>query len=258
MLTTPFPAVEVEPGGTASFAITLDTTESRRVDLAVDGAPAGWKVSFRGGGSVIDGVFVDAAKSPDVTLSVEIPDSATSGSNRLTVTATSGDLKESLAVDVKVAEQAAGSVTMTTDFDSLQGSSDQTFSFNLTLKNDTPTEAVFGLQVQGPTGWDVKAVPSGEQQATTVSVAAGATATIAVTATPATDAGAQTYPIKVTATSGNKTASSDLSVVIAGDVQARAEHAQPGAVDQRHGRLGQAAPPSPSITAAPRRSRTSR
>ena len=67
VVTTPFPAVRVEPGGTASFALTINTDVDRRVDLSVAGAPEGWKATFRGGGSIIDSVFVAANKSPDVS-----------------------------------------------------------------------------------------------------------------------------------------------------------------------------------------------
>jgi uncharacterized repeat protein (TIGR01451 family) len=105
---------------------------------------------------------------------------------------------------------------MTTDFKDLQGSSDQTFDFNLTLKNDTPADIVFGLTAEGPSGWTVKAEPTTEAQATTVSVGAGASATIKVTADPPDDAAAQAYPIKVTASGGGKSATTDLNVGITG------------------------------------------
>jgi uncharacterized repeat protein (TIGR01451 family) len=216
VVTTPFPAVRVEPGGTASFALTIDTDVDRRVDLAVEGAPEGWKASFRGGGAIIDSVFVDASKSPDVTLEVDVPDGQASGKTRLTIRATSGTLRESLPVDVSINEQAAGDVTLTTDFAELSGASDQTFDFSLTLKNDTPGDIVFALSAEGPSGWTVKAEPTSEAQATTVTVAAGASSTIKVTADPADDAAAQAYPIKVTATGGGKTATADLSVGITG------------------------------------------
>jgi uncharacterized repeat protein (TIGR01451 family) len=216
VVTTPFPAVRVEPGGTASFTLTINTDVDRRVDLSVAGAPEGWKATFRGGGSIIDSVFVDADKSPDVTLEVDVPDGQASGKTRLTVRASSGTLNEVLPVDVTINEQAAGDVTLTTDFAELKGSSDQTFDFNLTLKNDTPGEIVFGFTTEGPDGWTVKAEPTSEAQATTVTVAAGASSTIKVTATPATDAAAQSYPIKVTASGGGKTATADLNVGITG------------------------------------------
>jgi len=215
-LSTPFPAVRVEPGGTASFDLTIDTTTDRRVDLAIDGVPSGWTASFRGGGAVIDGAFVKASASPEITLDVDVPEGTAGGNNRLTIRATSGDLRESLAVDVRVTEQAAGDITLTTDNPEVEGSSDETFTFNLDLKNDTPGDIVFRFDVEAPTDWDVTATPSGESQATTVNVAAGASQVVNVSANPPDETAAQTYPIKVTATGDGKTATADLSVIITG------------------------------------------
>ena len=215
-LSTPFPAVRVEPGGTASFDLTIDTTTDRRVDLAIDGVPSGWTAQFRGGGAVIDGAFVKASSSPEITLDVDVPEGTAGGNNRLTIRATSGDLRESLAVDVRVTEQAAGDVTLTTDNAEVEGSSDETFTFNLDLKNDTPADIVFRFDVEAPTDWDVTATPSGESQATTVNVAAGSSQTVNVSANPPDEAAAQAYAIKVTATGDGKTAAADLSVIITG------------------------------------------
>jgi uncharacterized membrane protein len=75
---------------------------------------------------------------------------------------------------------------------------------------------VFRFAGEGPSGWEVTATPTGESQATSVNVAAGSTQNVNVSINPADDAAAQQYPIKVTATGGDKTAVADLSVVITG------------------------------------------
>lgn len=215
-MSTPFPAVRVEPGGTASFDLTIDTTVDRRVDLAIDGVPSGWTATFRGGGSVIDGAFVRASASPEITLDVDVPEGTAGGNNRLTIRATSGDLRETLAVDVRVAEQAAGDITLTTDNPEVEGSTDETFTFNLDLKNDTPADIVFRFAGTGPTGWEVTATPSGESQASSVNVPAGGSQVVNVSIDPPDDAAAEVYPIQVTATGDDKTATADLSVRITG------------------------------------------
>jgi uncharacterized membrane protein len=217
-VSTPFPAVRVEPGGTASFELTIDVTTDRRVDLAIDGVPSGWTATFRGGGAVIDSAFVKASSSPEITLDVEVPEGTAGGSNRLTVQASSNDLRETLAVDVRVAEQAAGDITLTTDNPEVEGSSDETFTFSLELQNDTPGDIVFRFAGTGPTGWDVTATPSGESQASSVNVPAGGTQAVNVSIDPPDDVAAapDPYPIQVTATGGDKSVTSDLSVRITG------------------------------------------
>ena len=215
-VTTQYPAVVVEPGGSATFALTVDVSAARRVDLSVDGVPSGWNARFRGGGLEIDGVYATPGKPPAVSLDVDVPDGATSGTTTLTVKAASGSLTDTMQVTLRIAQSAGGTVAFQTDYPELRGASDSTFTFNLTLKNDTAGEIAFGLAANGPDGWTVDAKPSGQSQATTTTVPAGSTGSIVVTAKPASDATADSYPIQVTATGGGKTATQDLQVVITG------------------------------------------
>jgi uncharacterized membrane protein len=215
-ITTPFPAVVAEPGSTASFSLSIDVPSARRVDLRTTGAPSDWTARFRGGSLTIDGAYVDPKSPPSVTLDVEIPDTATPGTTTINVVGSGGGLSDTLPITIRVANAAAGDVTMTSDFPELQGASSATFTFNLSLKNQTAAETTYTINSTGPDGWTVSAKPSGQSQATTITVAAGATGTISVTATPPSTVDAGTYPIKVTVAGGGKTAESDLSVVITG------------------------------------------
>lgn len=214
-LSTPFPAVVVEPGGSAEFSIRIAVAEARRVDLEVDGLPDGWTASFRGGGLVIDGVFVDPEDPPEVTLDVEVAAGATTPAT-LTVRATSGSLEDTLTLDLRPAEAAAGDVTLEAEFAQLSGASDATFTFNVDLNNDTPAEATFSISATGPQGWEIDARPSGQSQATTATVAAGGTQAINVEVNPPDDAAAQTYPIQLEVSGDAGSASTELAVVIEG------------------------------------------
>src|SRR6185369_16691238 len=107
---------------------------------------------------------------PTVRLDVKVPANAEIKSQHLVVTATSGSLKDELPIDVTVNAASAGDVSLATDFPSLQGPSSTTFTFNLTLKNDTAQDLTFGLNAQGPTGWTVTAKPSSQSQASTFQV----------------------------------------------------------------------------------------
>ena len=214
-LSTPFPAVVVEPGGSAEFSIRIAVTEARRVDLEVDGLPDGWTASFRGGGLVIDGVFVDPEDPPEVTLDVEVAAGATTPAT-LTVRATSGSLEDTLTLDLRPAEAAAGDVTLEAEFAQLSGASDATFTFNVDLNNDTPAEATFNISATGPQGWEIDARPSGQSQATTATVAAGGTQAISVEVDPPDDVAAQAYPILVEVSGDAGSASTELAVIIEG------------------------------------------
>ncbi|HEY6571300.1 MAG TPA: NEW3 domain-containing protein [Candidatus Limnocylindrales bacterium] len=215
-VTTPFPAVVAEPGSTASFALTVDVPSAMRVDLKTTGVPTGWTARFRGGGLTVDGVYVDPKASPSLTLDVEIPDSATASSNTIVVTATGGGLSDALPLSIRIADAAAGNVTLTTDSPGQRGPASTTFSYTITIHNDTATEIAFTMDAVGPPGWTVAAKPSSAAQATSVTVTPSGTGTMSVTATPPSDVTAGDYPLQASVTGGGKTASIDLAVSITG------------------------------------------
>jgi uncharacterized repeat protein (TIGR01451 family) len=219
-ISTPYPGVSLQPGASASFQIDLTTTTARQVDLAVTGAPTGWTAALHGGGFTVSSVWVptDTAKAPDVKLDVKVPEGAPDGTTHLTVTASSGGLSERLGVSVTVAAQAGGTVNLTADFPNLKGRSDQTFTFNLQLANDTPQQLTFTLSTTGPDGWTVDAKPASQAQAASFTVDAGATSAVTVTVTPATDAPSAAYDMDVQAVSGSFTADQKLTVEITGNV----------------------------------------
>jgi len=171
---------------------------------------------MRGGGFVVDGVQTNGTDAANVTLEVTVPADATASTQRITVGAKSASDSASLPLDIRVTPSAAGSVTLTTQYPQLKGVSSTSFSFSLSLANDTSDDLTFGVVANGPDGWTVTATVASQSQAASAVVKAGESATISVTAKPSTDATAGTYPITVNATSGDKTASADLSVQITG------------------------------------------
>src|SRR5439155_20803688 len=148
----------------------------------------------------------------------KVPESATEGTTSLTLNATSGGLSTHLVLKVTIAAQAGGTVQLTSDFPNLKGRSEQSYTFNLQLQNNTPQQLTFTLSATGPDGWTVDAKPASQAQAATLAVDAGASGGITVTVMPATDAASDTFPITVQAVSGSFTAEQKLSVQITGNV----------------------------------------
>jgi uncharacterized membrane protein len=215
-LTTTFPAIVADAGGSAHFALTLKTGSATTVKLTVPTAPDGWTTTLRGGGSIVDAVYVEGT-APALELEVKVPAAAVPGSYPVVVRAADdhGDVA-TLSVSVRVPESSGAGVSLTAQFPTLKGPASATYRFALTLANDSSQQATFTLQASGPPGWTVDARPASSSQAATAVVDAGAQAQVEVTVTPPTDAVADTYDIGVQAIGGPAVAQADLKVEITG------------------------------------------
>ena len=87
-VTTPYPAVVADPGGTVRLPLTIDGTTTGTIALEATGAPSGWTTSFRGGGSLVTAAYVNGSKPATVDLEVKVPSDAAPGTYRLGVRAT--------------------------------------------------------------------------------------------------------------------------------------------------------------------------
>ena len=218
-ITTPFPAVSVQPGASVSFELTVSAAEAVRVDLAVEGLPDGWTASLSGGGNEVHGAFVTSGSPATVTLDVNVADDAAPGATTVTVVGSSGGESASLPLDLTVAEAAGGTVILESDYPSLRGSVDQEFLYNLTLNNETPQQLTFALAAQGPQGWEVSVQPSGETRAASVTVDARANQRLEVRTTPPPDTPEGSYPIAVDVSAGDYRATAELVVEVTGSVE---------------------------------------
>jgi uncharacterized membrane protein len=199
-----------------SLTVSVETQDAGRVDLSLDGVPADWTVTLRGGGFLVNGVHSNGDEATEVTLDVSVPETATDGVQRITVEALSDGSTASLPIDITVTPNAAGEVSLTTDFPELKGSTDASFSFTLTLRNDTPDDLTFGVAANGPPGWTVDAKVTSQAQAASAIVEAGSSTSIEVTAEAPQNAAADVYPITVEASGGDTSAQAELSVEITG------------------------------------------
>ncbi|MEO8208528.1 MAG: NEW3 domain-containing protein [Chloroflexota bacterium] len=215
-ITTPYPAVVAAPGGRVSFNVSVKTSVGARVDLELSGAPASWNPTLHGGGFVISAVETNGTDAGTVRVDLDVPADAT-GTTRMILkgTADIGGYVE-LPLEVRIEANATGDVTLKTDFPSLKGPSTQTFNFNLTLANDTPEDLTFSVNAQGPTGWTVQANLTGQSQAASAVVKAGATSGVTVSAVPPVGVAAGSYDFQVVALAGERTIQGTLTVEVTG------------------------------------------
>lgn len=219
-ISTPYPAVVVAPGSKVSFDLQVASDTTATVALTLGGVPADWKASLLGGGNVVDAVSVPSGKTAEVRLDVDVPATATAGVTRLRVTGVGGGARDELELSIRVDAAAAGDVSLTSTTPVLTGASDANFSFDLVFRNDTPQDLTVSVAATGPDGWTVTPTLTGESQAASTVVKAGATQNVSVSVKPASDAPAGQYPISVVATAGDHTAKADLGIEITGSYSA--------------------------------------
>jgi uncharacterized membrane protein len=161
--------------------------------------------------------MVDESLTHNLKLAVDVPSTATEGSYTIGLIATGEGGSDRLDFDIAVTQTAGGGVSLDTEFPALRGPSDVTFTFNLDLKNDTGDDIQFGLDTQGPEGWQIDAKPSGQSRASTVMVDAGGSERITVEVDPPDSTPAGTYPVVVEASGSGRSAKAELAVQITGN-----------------------------------------
>jgi uncharacterized membrane protein len=214
-VTTPYPAIAVAPGSSASFDLTITSPTAGTVELSVSSPPTGWTATLHGGSNVISSATVAPGKPAAARLDVKVPGDTTVTDGHLVVTAKMGARTTTLPIDVKASAAVAGDITVTTPNPTLTGPNTTTFSFDLTVDNASSQDQTVSATATGPTGWTITTKLADAQAASTV-VKAGSSTTVTVAATPPEDAPAGHTDIAVTVTAGSKTVPGTLGIDITG------------------------------------------
>lgn len=218
VITTKFPTVEAQPGSNVKLDLAVTSPAPEVVDLDVGGVPDGWTSTLRGGGFVIHSITAEPDPPAAATLELDVPASAAPGAYPVTLTGTDrAGQSMALTVTVDVAAQVNNGVQLTADFPSLRGDPATAFAYTLTITNDTPEEQTFTFSPTAPEGWTVSASPSADSHAETVTVDAGGTSQVKVTATPPDTTAEGSYQIGVDVTAANgATGHIDLTAEVTG------------------------------------------
>jgi uncharacterized membrane protein len=102
-----------------------------------------------------------------------------------------------------VAETVDNGINLTADFPALSGDPGGTFSYTLSIDNQTPIEQTFTFDPSVPQGWSVTASPTAEAKAQTLTIDAGGSSDLKVVATAPATADEGSYPIDVAVTGAN-------------------------------------------------------
>ncbi|MGB9662812.1 MAG: NEW3 domain-containing protein [Moorellaceae bacterium] len=217
LLSTAFPGIEVRPGETVTFPLELKSSVPRKVDLQVTSAPKGWPTSFKGGGMMVNQVFVSDTEPAKVDFQVDVPQDTKPGTYEFVIRAAGAGASSTLSLRLTINETPSGNDKMTTQYPVLSGTSSTTFQFRVDLTNNGAQERSYSLNAQAPPGWQVTFSPAYDnKQIASLSLKPGQSQGLDVTVKPPQGVKAGTYNIPIEAASTNSKASVVLKVVITG------------------------------------------
>lgn len=222
LLTTAYPGITVEPGKTVDFPLSLHGFGGGEiVNLAVTTLPGHWTAQLQGGGHLINEVYVGPGQTQSATLQLKIPKTAKPGPYRVTVAATSGSQTVHLPIAVRVSKVSASKPSLTAQYPALNGGTNTTFQFQLTLSNNGLNNQNYALSAHAPSGWQVTFSPAiGSKEIGAIPVKSGQSQTLNVSVKPAPNASTGTYRIVATASAGaGNAASVPLEVALTGTYQ---------------------------------------
>jgi uncharacterized repeat protein (TIGR01451 family) len=177
--------------------------------------PKGWTATFRGGGRVIQSVYVDADTNASAELRLEPAQDVTAGTYHFVVDAKSDSLDVKLPVDISVQEKLPPSLKFNVDLPTLNGTPSTTFRYSATLQNAGDQDATVTLTADTPEGVTVTFMSAG-QEVTSLPLKANQTASLDIQQKVPPQATAGQYPITVHAQGSDAQAQVQLTAVVTG------------------------------------------
>jgi uncharacterized membrane protein len=219
-ISTAFPSMVVGIGETVTLSMDINSTTSQVVNLQLANLPKDWNAEFRGGGRVVESVYVAANTPSKVELRVTPPDTVKAGMYDFMVDAKDTAETSEFPVEFIVKDKAPSRLSLDTTYPTIRGGSDTTFTYSLTLKNDGDNDLTYTLVTDAPKDFAVTFKTAGKDITNLpTDIKAGATQTIDVSAAPLTSLDVGTYPLNVTAQSDTVSADIQLAADVVGQPQ---------------------------------------
>src|SRR5215831_15397815 len=224
-LLTDYPAVSVRPGTTSTISLRLQNygLAPENFALSVDGAPAGWTATLLGGGQPVGAAMPATDQSVSLQLRLDVPADADISSRTLTVKAeghanAEGQAnKVSLPITVNLAKELPAKLTLTPSLPSLRGTPKSSFDYTVSVKNDSGRNLTVSLAATAPRNFETSFTESyGTQELSSVPIDAGASKDVKLKVRPPSSVDAGNFPIEMTATSGDTTAKTQLTLEVVG------------------------------------------
>lgn len=224
-LLTDYPTVSVRPGTTSTISMRLQNygLPPENFALSIDGAPAGWTATLLGGGQPVGAAMPATDQSVSLQLRLDVPADADISSKTLTVKAEGQGSAEgrankvSLPITINLAKELPAKLALSPQLPALRGTPKSSFDYTVSVKNDSGRNLTVSLAATAPRNFETSFTESyGTQELSSVPIDAGASKDIKLKVRPPSSVDAGTFPIEMTATSGDTTATTKLSLEVVG------------------------------------------
>ncbi len=218
-LLTDYPAVSIQPGTTSTVNLKLRNygLAPERLTLLVSGVPQGWTATLLGGGQPVAAAMPATDDSVSLDLRLDVPKSAAVGTHTLTVTAQGASSQVSLPVNVTLAKELPAKLSVQPQLPELRGSTNSSFEYTLTVKNDSGKKLLVSLGADAPHNFDTSFTEAyGTQQLTAVPIEAGKSKDVKLKVSPPSTVDAGHYPVKVQVAAEGAKAATEVALDITG------------------------------------------
>jgi uncharacterized membrane protein len=213
----------VRPGTTSTISMRLQNygLPPENFALSVDGVPTGWTVTLLGGGQPVGAAMPATDQSVSLQLRLDVPAGTDISAKTLTVKAEgqgNGQTDNvSLPITVNLAKELPAKLTLSPQLPALRGTPKSSFDYTVSVKNDSGRNLTISLAATAPRNFETSFTESyGTQELSSVPIDAGASKDIKLKVRPPSSVDAGTFPIEMTATSGDTTATTELSLEVVG------------------------------------------
>ncbi len=218
-LLTDYPALSVQPGVSSTVPLRLHNygLPPERLALSVEGVPEGWTATILGGGQPVAAAMPATGKDVSLSLRLDVPEGAKSGTTNLTVHAKGASQSVSLPIAVSLAKDLPARLSIKPQLPVLRGSPRSSFDFQFTIRNDSGRNLLVSLAAQAPQNFGTTFTEAyGSQELSSVPIEAGQSKDVKLAVRPPARIGAGEYPVAVTVSSEGARASTKVTMEIAG------------------------------------------
>jgi uncharacterized membrane protein len=223
-LLTDYPALSVQPGASSTVPLRLHNygLPPERLTLSVEGVPQGWNAVILGGGQPVSAAMPGTGKDVSLSLRLDVPESAASGTTNLTVRAQGASQSVTLPIAVSLAKDLPAKLSIKPQLPVLRGSPRSSFDFQFTIRNDSGRNVLVSLAAQAPQNFGTTFTEAyGSQELSSVPIEAGQSKDVKLAVRPPQRVGAGDYPVAVTVSAEDARAGAKVVMQIAGQPNLR-------------------------------------